>query len=56
MVNAADWEALMPNGQNTINIGSVTDSSSSDISSFTPTVITINGISCTITAPPNVGR
>ncbi|WP_068470682.1 cellulase family glycosylhydrolase [Candidatus Protochlamydia phocaeensis] len=42
----ADWEALQPNGGNTVNVGMIITSSSTD---FTPANVTINGSPVTLT-------
>lgn len=42
----SSWEALLPNGGNTINVGLIISSKSPN---FMPTSITINGNPCTIT-------
>lgn len=41
-----DWETLMPNGGNTINVGLIVSSTSQN---FLPTSIEINGQPCTVT-------
>ena len=52
-VNTASWQNLQPTG-NIVNFGSVVDAASSDIMSFTPTAVVIQGITCKIVAAPTL--
>lgn len=53
VVNVADWEDLQTTG-NIVNVGSVVDAASSDIMSFTPTAITVGGITCKLVPAPSM--
>ena len=47
------WAGLQPNGA-IVNFGSVVNSATSDLMSFTPTAVVVNGINCAIVPAPSL--